>query len=155
MTRRASTGSLISRKDDIGLQRLPSASSVNSLSSRKSVRFEEDLSRLRESSPLSRWKPNRIGSMILIMCLIGQAVACDKVIPISHNEDVCENNNCKMKTIEDIFTSPLQKEICIVVGAKDRIIAKIHIEIEHSYKRCEKGPIMYTYNTTSEVTCTK
>ena len=96
----------------------------------------------------------RYGDIIVGICciiLFAQVEACDKFIPISHTEKTCTNDKCQIRTTEELFISPTDKLICIVASEKDRIIAKIRVEIDYAFMTCERGPTYYTYNSSVEI----
>ena len=132
--------------------------SSNSLNSSKSVRFKSQSPSTRSTSSLFNWKPVKYGNIVIGICCIitlTQVESCDKFIPISHNEKTCVKDNCTITTAQELFISPMDKLICLVASDKNRIIAKITVEVDYAFKRCEKGPISYTFNSSIEIGHTK
>lgn len=147
-TRRSSANSTRSRSDEREMRRNPS---VTSISSRKTVRFRSESPSGRSVKSVGSWKPYKYGNLIVIFCLIVGGDCCDRIIPITHTEKTCTEKKCIVETEIDIFTSPLEKVICITAATNDRILTKISIEMEYQYRVCEKFTSSYTYNTSIEV----
>uniref|UniRef100_A0A1I7UJG7 Phlebovirus_G2 domain-containing protein n=1 Tax=Caenorhabditis tropicalis TaxID=1561998 RepID=A0A1I7UJG7_9PELO len=81
---------------------------------------------------------------------------CDKTVPITHNEISCDNkNNCLIEQTEDIFFTPQMKTVCLQLTSKNQVLAKIKLSVNHNFRRCEKGPILFTKNVTVNVESSK
>ena len=61
----------------------------------------------------THWKPLKISNftlgIVMIFGLAQVAYACDKIIPITHNESMRENGKCKLITTQKIEFDRLQK----------------------------------------------
>ena len=96
------------------------------------------------------WKPLKISNFVLgivmIFCLIQSAYTCDRIIPITHNESMCENNKCKLVTTQEIEFNRLQKTICISITTPNAVIMKYEVEALYTLLQCKKGNSIWTHN---------
>ncbi|PIC36583.1 hypothetical protein B9Z55_015517 [Caenorhabditis nigoni] len=89
---------------------------------------------------------------ITIFCLLASSViadTCDESYPISHDQVTCnEQNICRIERTEDLFFTPTVKTICLQIVSEKKVIAKFKLTVSHNFRKCQKGPIMYTKNVT-------
>lgn len=102
--------------------------------------------------------PSTLIAIATIIALVTAAAAdlCDKTIPITHEEVRCDTDGkCVINKIEDVFFTPETKTICIHVVAKNQVLAKFKLGVEYNLRKCEKGPITFTKNSTVKVDSSK
>ncbi|EFP04546.1 hypothetical protein CRE_31303 [Caenorhabditis remanei] len=86
-----------------------------------------------------------------ICLLIASAAAdvCDETFPITHEETTCnEHGICRIEKTEDIFFTPQTKTICLQVVSQKNVILKFKLTVDHHFRKCHKGPILFTKNVT-------
>ena len=84
------------------------------------------------------------------------ADACDETFPITHDQVTCnENGICHIDKTEDIFFTPQTKTVCLQVVSKNNVIAKFKLTVAYNFRKCQKGPILYTKNVTVDADSSK
>ncbi|PAV76366.1 hypothetical protein WR25_05518 isoform E, partial [Diploscapter pachys] len=102
-----------------------------------------------KSSVESRgWKPIRFGSIVLILTMIGNAYGCDEIYTITHNEQICKEDSCSVRSINEIAINPLQRKSCIKAVSRNNIVARLEIDAVYNLLTCQKGAVMYAFNST-------
>ncbi|EGT41705.1 hypothetical protein CAEBREN_29771, partial [Caenorhabditis brenneri] len=92
-----------------------------------------------------------LATIITLFAIIVTATAdvCDKTVPISHEEELCDDqNNCRLERTEDIYFTPQSRTACLQLHTKQKVLLKFKLSIDHLFRTCRKGPILYTKNVT-------
>ncbi|EGT58285.1 hypothetical protein CAEBREN_32653 [Caenorhabditis brenneri] len=90
-------------------------------------------------------------ALFTVFTLITSVAAdvCDSTHPITHDETTCtESGICRIEKIEDIFFTPETRTTCLQLVSKKNVISKFKLSVAHNYRKCQKGPILYTKNVT-------
>ncbi|EGT43303.1 hypothetical protein CAEBREN_28676 [Caenorhabditis brenneri] len=86
---------------------------------------------------------------LFTLIAFASADVCDTTHPITHDETTCgENGICRIEKIEDIFFTPETKTACLQIVSKKNVISKLKLTVAHNYRKCQKGPILFTKNVT-------
>ncbi|EFO83707.1 hypothetical protein CRE_02833 [Caenorhabditis remanei] len=110
-----------------------------------------DVLRIRKASSRSPSPPTTFLAIATLSLLISSAATdvCDSTYPISHEESTCnELGVCRVERTEDIFFTPETKTICLQVVSTNNVLLKFKLTVDHNFRKCQKGPIMFTKNVT-------
>ncbi|EFP08221.1 hypothetical protein CRE_16927 [Caenorhabditis remanei] len=110
-----------------------------------------DVLRIRKTSSRSPSPPITFLAITTLSLLISSVATdvCDSTYPISHEESTCnEQGVCRVERTEDIFFTPETKTICLQVVSTNNVLLKFKLTVDHNFRKCQKGPIMFTKNVT-------
>ncbi|CAB3404684.1 unnamed protein product [Caenorhabditis bovis] len=128
------------------ITKCPKNAQIDDATERLDEPIEAD--KISQSSKSSLWEPSMMIGIVCIIIVVPGVYSCDKIIPISHTEAECVNNLCRVRSIQDIFVHPLVNTVCIQIMNKDQIITKMSVKIDYAVRKCIKGHVTLTRNST-------
>ncbi|CAI5456167.1 unnamed protein product [Caenorhabditis angaria] len=100
-------------------------------------------------------QPSRLANIpiliTILMFIISKAEGCDMIIPINHKEIL----NGKLKSIEDIFMSPMSTEVCLNIKYNNQMISSYKIKKVQTKQVCLEGKKLFIKNATVETQSVK